>query len=143
MKFCDLMESISEMSTTAQAAAEEQAADRLEDLFDIDEDGVLEPVYVPIRLNGDIIQVPKMALRNLSSMKMESISVELETEIDISDDEMDASLKNGLRDSATIIKIQAQFAPTDAPEAISLLHENFCSKVAKQLSILKGVNNNG
>ena len=61
MNFTDLLNKLVECAVVAQDAAEAQAQERIEDLYE-ERDGILHPKTIKLSANGNVIDVPKSCL---------------------------------------------------------------------------------
>ena len=140
ISFEDLVNSISKLAVEAQDVMDEQSHARLEDLFDKNGD-TLVPKTVKMKINGIEIDVPKIVVRNMNSLKIDTLTMELETEIDLNTAQtkgITASLKRGLRKNATQAKITVDFKSIEIPEGIELVRENLNTNLSDKIGESNG-----
>lgn len=141
ISFQDLVDSISKLAVEAQNVMEQQAQSRLEDLFDKEGD-LLVPKTVKLKINEREIDVPLIVLRNMNSIKIDGLTMTLETEIDLSTASekkgIIASLKRGLSQNATQTEIKVDFKAMDIPEGIAKIQSNLNTKLSEKLGGLDG-----
>ena len=141
LTYQDLINKISELAVEAQNVMEEQSAARIEDLFDKDDDDVFQPKMVKINLFGNEIEVPKIVLRNMNSLKIDEMRMDLETDVDLSDaGDVSVTLKKGGSKTAAHTKIEVTFKAIDAPEGMALIQDRMNTTISE---ITGGLNNGG
>lgn len=138
MTFKELLNKLVETAVIAQDAAEAQAQERLEDLYETDDDGILHPKTIKLNTNGTIIEVPRSSIRQLSSMKMRELKINLDTDIHFnynSDDEdnISVNLKKKLFQNSSHISIEVIFEAQDPAEGAKLIQDSGNSHLRKQL----------
>ena len=135
MTFKELLNKLVECAVVAQEAAEAQAQERMEDLYE-ERDGVLHPKTTRLHVNGNTIDVPKASLRQLSSMKMREIRLQLETDVDFEDadaTELRVGLKKKLFKNNSHLKIEVVFEAQEAAEGAKLIQDSSNARLRKQI----------
>ena len=133
MKFKDLLNKFVECAVLAQEAAEAQAQERMEDLYD-EKDGVLYPKMKKVHVNGNTINVPKASLRQLSSMKLSKLEIDLETDLafdNSTNPDLRVGLKKQLFKNSTHIHIQVTFKAQEAAEGAKLIQDSGNARLRK------------
>ena len=127
ISFEDLINTISLVAVQAQHVMDAQAEERLQDLFERDGDAlVLKKIYIKL-FEDRGLDIPKFILRNLNSVKINTLKMKLDTEIDLGSmktpNGISASLKTGLRENSTEVQIEVEFGSIEAPEGIWLIRD--------------------
>lgn len=136
MTFKDLLNKLVETAVIAQNAAEAQAQERLEDLYQKDDEGILHPKTIKLNTNGKIIDVPRSSIRQLSSMKMAEMKITLDTDIhfDYTDNrDISVNLKKKLFENSSHISIEVTFEAQDPAEGAKLIQDAGNSHLRKQI----------
>lgn len=137
ISFEALINKISEVAVQAQHVMDAQAEERLQDLFDREGDAlVLKKIY--IKLFDDIgLDTPRLILRNLASLQINTMRMKLDTEIDLGSmetpNEISATLKQGLRENSTEMEIEVEFGSVEPPEGIWLMKDALNTKFSHDL----------
>ena len=135
MKFETFLQDLAKLSAKAQQIADDHAGDRLDDLFIKGENGVLTPKVAKIKIGDEIVEIPRMALRNLNSLRIDELDMEFATEIDFSDEDVHVNLKDGLQQNAAKVDVKVKFVHDTVAEGGAILQEKMNNSITTQVFI--------
>lgn len=139
-KLTDLFKSIHSAVDEAADVSREAASRWLEGFFEIDEDGILEPKYVVMKLpiieGGEIkekeIQIPLFSLANHQSLNLNQLSINFEVEMH-SCEEGHAMVSTGSKwlGTPTKAKVEMHFKGETPSEGILRINDILVKTIPK------------
>ena len=127
---------------SAQIACTTAWREHVEGLCD-DKDGVLHPKCVKVDVgDGNPVDVPLLALFGLHHMHLGKVSIEFESDVQLADavdktvkkhNPLRMTMTRGIGDSATTVKVSAEFAAHEPHEAMQQIRDRLVRRLTAAL----------
>lgn len=138
MKLKDLLNTFSTVAIEAQEALIEKSNERKAQLYDKIEDDEGNIIFVPKtntrRIAGNNVEVAHITQIPNSEIALETLELELETEIALEGEDIGAGLKKGMSQNNSHVKIKMSFANKDLNEGASSIQDKLINDLKQKLS---------
>ena len=138
MKLQDLLSSFSAVAIEAQEALVQKANERKAELYDPVEDNEGNIIFIPKsnkrKIANSIIDVPHITQIPDSEIVMDTLELELETEVALEGEDIGAGLKNGMSATNSHVKIKMSFSSKDLNEGAASLQDSLINKLKQDLT---------
>lgn len=132
----DFISYMGQAGVEAAKACEAYALNRLQAMFDEDEDGTLIPKMVKLKMPSGIVEVPQVTLMSPVRVDLDQVEYEFETTVSLGKDGCPNVLGHtGLIRKGVKVKAKVKFGAHENLESIELIRERCNKKLSTELSL--------